>query len=119
MQNGGHPAVAVSDPSALLSRSSIELRLEWVWVTVALAENVFKNFFQEAAATGELRIPSVHAADAVPLIAGADVAAAAAGILQRFDAYAGKVRQYMPDGERSPGRTHPQGACQWRLRLAA
>ena len=57
----------------------------------ARAENVFKNFFKEAATTGKLRVPSVLASDEIPLIAGADVAGAAAAVLQDFDAYAGQV----------------------------
>lgn len=57
----------------------------------ARAELVFKNFFKEAATTGKLRVPGVLASDEIPLIAGADVAGAAAAVLQDFDAYAGQA----------------------------
>ena len=52
---------------------------------------MFKNFFKEAATTGKLRIPSVHATDEIPLIAGEDVAGAAATVMLDFDAYARQV----------------------------
>ena len=61
---------------------------------VLRAENVFISFFKEAAATGKLRVPSMLASDEIPLIAGADVAGAAAAVLQDFDAYAGQVASH-------------------------
>ena len=57
---------------------------------------MFKNFFKEAAATGKLRIASVLETDEIPLIAGADVAGAAAAVLLDFDAYAGQVDTTTP-----------------------
>ena len=57
---------------------------------------MFKNFFKEAAATGKLRIASVLETDEIPLIAGADVAGAAAAVLLDFDAYAGQVDTTIP-----------------------
>jgi hypothetical protein len=58
---------------------------------VMFAENVFKNFFKESATSGKLKVPSVLPSDAIPLIAGTDVAGAAAGVLLDFDAYAGQA----------------------------